>query len=251
MDGTLEDYRKWFYVNVHQTSDCWLWTPSATSAGGYGICRWIGTKTQMSPHKIAWLMERGAVPRDKSVTHICDNKKCVNVEHLFLTKGCKPFTLEQRIAMFWTRVVKTDGCWEWNGARSIFVKRKGEGYGVMRAQGKNQFTHRFSWEIHNGPIPNGLLVLHKCDNPPCVNPDHLFLGTYLDNARDRDSKGRLNHRNIYGEEVGTSKLTTVQVLEMRRLHKDGVHRNEIAKIFGRPVIHVNQIVYRYTWKHLP
>lgn len=251
MNGSMSDYKQWFYSNVEEGMDCWVWTPQATGAGGYGICRWIGTNTQMSPHKVAWIMERGAVPEGKLVKHSCWNKKCVKLEHMFLDDpGGVPFTYEQRVANFWTRVVKANGCWGWNGARGAFVGKKGAGYGVMRFQTFNVQAHRFSWEIHNGPIPDGLLVLHTCDNPPCCNPDHLFLGTYLDNARDRDSKGRLNHRTLYGEEIGSSKTTNAQVLSMRELHKSGAERKDIAAQFGVPVSRVNQIVYRYTWRHL-
>ncbi len=91
---------------------------------------------------------------------------------------------------FWSKVVKTDdGCWGWNGATTPF------GYGRMTAGSRGAGllrAHRVSWELHYGPIPAGLLVLHHCDNPPCVRPNHLFLGTMLDNSRDAVAKGRVN-----------------------------------------------------------
>jgi hypothetical protein len=89
---------------------------------------------------------------------------------------------------FWGRVKKTpDGCWIWMGA-----KRNKKGYGTFcePITGKQIYAHRFSWEWHNGAIPMGVFVLHKCDNPACVNPDHLKLGDAMDNNHDSISKGR-------------------------------------------------------------
>jgi DNA-binding CsgD family transcriptional regulator len=88
-------------------------------------------------------------------------------------------------ARFDSKIRKSDGCWEWTASRYP------TGYGHFRAPGtSNGYAHRFAWEDANGPIPAGLHVCHHCDNPICVRPDHLFLGTPLDNMRDRDAKGR-------------------------------------------------------------
>lgn len=96
-------------------------------------------------------------------------------------------------------------CWVWTGHCNRYGSF-GLGRKIVRA-------HRFSWELAHGPIPDGLCVLHKCDNPPCTNPGHLFLGTQLDNARDRDRKGRLNSR--VGERNPKAKLTETEVLAIR------------------------------------
>lgn len=89
--------------------------------------------------------------------------------------------LEKR---FWIKVKKTDSCWLWMAGKFHF------GHGRFKIRNKNKQAHRVSWEMKNGPIPNGMLVCHKCDVPSCVNPDHLFLGTYKDNMQDSLLKGR-------------------------------------------------------------
>lgn len=90
------------------------------------------------------------------------------------------------IKRFWSSVDKDgeNGCWLWTRGRNE------HGYGVLDRKSGSGLAHRYSWELANGPIPTGLQVLHRCDNPPCVNPEHLFLGTRLDNMADMTAKGR-------------------------------------------------------------
>jgi hypothetical protein len=92
---------------------------------------------------------------------------------------------------FWAKVQKSAGCWTWT------ANHLPKGYGVIGVGAADQglkLAHRVSWEIHFGPIPAGLFVCHRCDNPPCVRPDHLFLGTVQDNVDDMVAKGRANYR---------------------------------------------------------
>lgn len=86
---------------------------------------------------------------------------------------------------FWAKVRKSDGCWSW------LATTDNDGYGKIKVSSKDGLAHRFSWQLHFGPIPKGMRVLHTCDNPPCTNPKHLFLGTNQDNTRDAIAKGRL------------------------------------------------------------
>ncbi len=104
---------------------------------------------------------------------------------------------------FFGKIEKTpSGCWEWSGFRN------GSGYGMFGIGGKTIRAHRYSYEMHKGPIPTGLLVCHSCDNPPCVNPDHLWLGTHRDNGQDMSKKGRgTKTPSVHSEQHPLSKLT--------------------------------------------
>lgn len=159
----------------------------------------------------------------------------------FCSRSCarkKPFNV-----CFWKRVNKSETCWNWIG-----VKDK-DGYGTLSIRGKGlKRAHRLSWEIHNGPIPDGMSVLHKCDNPSCVNPEHLFLGTQLDNMRDKTAKGR----GIYlkGEDAGRTKLTEKQVRQIRRMIEEGKTQRAIAKEFSITHGAVHLIAKRINWSHV-
>lgn len=109
-------------------------------------------------------------------------------------------------ADFWARVVKTEGCWVWTGPSNA------QGYGVVGHRSRK--AHRVSWEMVNGPIPDGLLIRHLCHNPPCVRPDHLTLGTQKDNMADMYDAGR--GRKATGLDNGHGKLTDEQIAEIRR-----------------------------------
>lgn len=128
-------------------------------------------------------------------------------------KSLKEKTLAER---FWEKVDKSGACWEWKGSRDS------RGYGSLKVGSKMVKAHRTSWEMHRGPL-TGEHVLHKCDNPSCVNPDHLFIGTHTDNMQDMKQKGRLKQRN-------NVKLKEWQVGEIRKLLKTMTHR-QIAFLY--------------------
>ena len=174
-------------------------------------------------------------------------------------------TLEQR---FWPKVQKSDGCWLWTGSKDA------RGYGRLknpRTGATPLKAHRVSWEVHFGPIPDELWVLHSCDNPPCVNPAHLFLGTQADNMRDMVQKGRqgslvhperlargdrhgsrLHPERLNpprGERHRSAKLTWAQVAEIRRLYAAGyITQQQLADQFGVALTTINPLLRGKTWR---
>lgn len=158
----------------------------------------------------------------------------------YLTQMSKP-----SIDRLYKRLSNTsdkDACWIWTGAR-----RNG-GYGNIRVNGKRLPASRLSWILHNGEIPDGYQVCHKCDNPPCCNPLHLFLGTPRDNVHDMISKGR----QATGKAVAShSRLTEDQVREIRRHIASGKGLRHIGRMYGISCSSVIKIRDGITWKHLP
>jgi hypothetical protein len=146
---------------------------------------------------------------------------------------------------FWKKVVKSDdpdGCWLWIGSRSV----RG-GYGMINV-GKKHIVkaHRLSYEMRYGPIPHGYFILHKCDTPSCVNPDHLFCGDHDANMKDMVKKGR----QAKGEGSGVAKLTESDVIEIRDLRKRGVSCREISVLFGIGYSTAYFVVTRRHWGHV-
>jgi hypothetical protein len=162
--------------------------------------------------------------------------------------GPKPRAPEVR---FWERVDRSGDCWIWTA-----YKNK-QGYGQFQADGKMIGTHVFSWKLHNGPVPNGLFVCHTCDNPSCVNPNHLFLGTPAENAHDRDIKGRQvsgtlgKASKLRGEKNVAAKLTRVAVNEIRskyrRYDRGGYSMHFFAAKYGVSISVIYKVLKNKTW----
>ena len=137
-------------------------------------------------------------------------------------------------------ITKTNTCWLWNGYKHR------SGYGNIKVDGKVIKTHRLSWTIHNGEIPKGMCVLHKCDVRSCVNPKHLFLGTQRDNLDDMVKKGRSNH----GEKHPLALLTKKDVLRIRMLFKKEKSISELAEKFNVGYHVIWFIVRNKSWKQI-
>jgi hypothetical protein len=161
--------------------------------------------------------------------------------------GPKPKSPEER---FWKHVAPSaeDECWEWQGART-------HDYGylyISHSPMRFKRAHRLSWEIHHGPIPEGYFVLHRCDNPPCVNPRHLYLGGHGENARDRAIRKRGREARQNGVRNANAKLTEAQVREIIAELKKLPRRSQadIAKEFGVKQPQISNIMLRKSWAHL-
>lgn len=183
-----------------------------------------------------------------------------------------PNLSEKDLARFKNAIpeVAINECWEWG------MSKNSRGYGVFYIGNVQFLSHRVSFKIHNGDAPSSLLVCHTCDNPPCVNPEHLFLGTVRDNSLDCTKKGRnveslkkataavirswangrihpfkANPESIpRGECCPSSKLTNGDVIRMRDLFSSGKSMRLLAKIFGVSYENVHYIVKRKTWRHI-
>ena len=147
---------------------------------------------------------------------------------------------------FFRHVEKTATCWLWTGA----VQKRGHPYGKFRVREQNRTVraHRMAYELTYGVVPNGLAVLHRCDNPRCVNPEHLFLGTQAENQADMKAKGR----QARGERIAGAKLTWEEVREIRALSASGQNSVVLGKRFGVASSIVRRIIAGKIWKdHSP
>jgi hypothetical protein len=146
---------------------------------------------------------------------------------------------------FWPKVDRRgpEECWPWR------AYRKPGGYGAIAAGGRTRplQAHRVAWILTNGPIAAGLHVCHRCDNPPCVNPAHLFLGTDADNAADAASKGRVRR----GERHPHARLTAARVRWIRAQVAAGVLPRVVARRVGVTARHVRKVADRRAWRALP
>jgi len=192
-----------------------------------------------------------------------------------MSKGAKPIKAltSAEESAFWSRVArgKENECWPWTGGKI-------KGYGYLILNGSGYYAHRVSWLLFSGEDPLGKCVLHKCDNPPCINPDHLYAGSHGDNMRDMFRRGRANratgersgsrthieqvprgerwhkihaHEDRRGESNGCAKLSESDVLNIRYLAaEEQLSQLELGKIFNMSPSSIASILHGRSWTHI-
>lgn len=250
---------------------CWIWLKCGSRLG-YGYIN-IATK-MVCAHRASWMAFRGKIPDGLHVLHTCDVPSCVNPDHLRLgthatnmaerfgrgrvsgvwrlssaTVMSKPI---KRTGLSWRERIEAlcvpvteCGCWIWLGTTRGGYGRISDYRGRAR-RARNLSAHRVAYEAFVGRIPKGLKVLHRCDMPSCVNPDHLFLGTQDDNMADRAKKGR-NPPARLGEDSPSARLTAECVMAIRQ-SKD--RAKDIAPKYGVSKFAIYAIRARRCWRHI-
>jgi hypothetical protein len=229
------DYLKKFWERVEkQENGCWNWTG-----------HFHGNSPQYSHYASGIIFNAKRLSLElsgrssvgvKDIYQSCNNKKCINPDHLLVGDA----------ARFWNKVIKTDGCWIWTGQRSQSSLRYGKfNYCVLHKQ-KTISAHRFSYLITYGSISEAECVRHTCDNPICVRPDHLIIGTQADNINDKV----IRNRQAKGESHGSAKLNSDKIREIRTLFSMGKKVSEIADLYQMGKTTVSDIIKGRTWKHV-
>jgi hypothetical protein len=199
-----------------------------------------------SASELRLLYESGMTQRE-----IADIYGCADTTILRWMRAADiPVRSSYRQRPFWDKVAIGPGCWEWQGRRNF-----GYGYRINTQTRRQEAVHRTVWEQIHGPIPDGLFVCHRCDNPPCVRPDHLFLGTHLDNVADMVTKGRsrwINRkgRPVRGSRHSQAKLTEADVLIIRQRLAVGEADDAISRDYGVSPDAVSLIRRGKTWAWL-
>ena len=198
---------------------------------GEGNPNWKGGKTKRG--SLAYVNYSAVYRNTKKATKL----QC-SIENLpkYTPRSVRPFE---------SNLDKSGDCWVWTGR----TNQQGYGRYTYRRE-KSVAAHRFAWEQVHGPIPKGMVVCHKCDNPPCCNPDHLFIGTPADNVRDCIAKGR--KAITRGEAHPAAKVTESDVIESRRKYSvEGVTCQKLGESYGLKAGSIYSIVSRENWRHIP
>jgi hypothetical protein len=195
-----------------------------------------------STHRVVYEIDKGEIPDGMYVNYTCQNPGCINPDHLFLSSSKREYKkvdIQQRLE---GHIIDKSCCWITDLASN------NQGYPVIRSEGKTINASRLMYKLHyKTEIPKDICVCHKCDNPHCINPSHLFLGTKKENSQDMLHK----NREARGDKLPQTKLTEVQVKEIKLLLAKGdLSKGKIGKLFGVSSATIWDIEKGITWKYV-
>ena len=235
--------RFWSKVRRGGPDECWEWLAAHHPTNK--APRFQMPEGNVAARRIAYTLTYGEIPAGIRIMRTCQNLLCVNPKHMHAGLTY-PFKLSpDRVAKrFWAKAdcSDPDSCWEWQRAKGPC------GYGEFKIAGKSATASRVAYELAHGPIPKGMCVCHTCDNPACVNPGHLYLGSPAINARDRAVHGRQQH--LKGTLNPHAKLTEAQIPEIRAARASGESTVSLARKYGVCQSVISAVVCRKTWTHI-
>jgi hypothetical protein len=217
-----------FFVD---TNNCWHWI-GTKNLQGYGTIS-VNGKNVMS-RRLMYSLRKRPLESNEYLLSLCKNKLCINPEHHCTT-----------LEAFDLNIIKGENindCWEWSKGQN------GMGYGAFNIKGKPFLVHRLMYERHNGKIPDGMHILHSCDNPICLNPKHLFIGSQKDNVHDMIQKNR--DRKARGSKSGRAIINEEIALKIKTQALDGLSIINISKLNNLPYYIVYQVYNNITWRHV-
>lgn len=161
-----------------------------------------------------------------------------------IMRNRKRIPVEERLYRGIDTTDTSDNCWEYNG----YKPRGSKSYGYIQIEGRAKIAHRVSYELNKGEIPKGYVVMHSCDNPCCINPAHLSVGTNKDNSQDMVRKGR--HKYNIGAESYNTKFKDEDIIEIRKKLLDGKSISSVSREYGVSWPCIQDIKLKRTWKHI-
>lgn len=255
---------KKIWENIRVDNECWTFLVSYKGRSSIAIHLPNKKQKYISPHRYIYQWCFGPITKSQDVLRRCNNQACVNPLHLYIGRSTRIVKLEKAF-LFWKKVNKSGGedtCWPWTGATNV------SGYGKFTFWEAKKATtvgaHRFSYLLANGPISDDLFVCHNCpggDNKLCVNPKHLWLGTNSENLMDASRKGTIargdrNGSRLYperlaiGETNANAKLSTIEVVEIRKKFHSGIRLSMLAKEYSVSRSTLGSLIKRETWRHV-